>query len=427
MNRTALKLVAVVSAIGAFLSGLLLSHHFDFLSGQLEGKSICAINEWIDCDAVNASSYSEFAGVPIAAFSLLFYLILIAYSLGGLAVAPNRKGGMTFCFFLNLGSFAATLWMAYISFFVLEVFCLWCGGIYLVNLFLLFLLPRALGVSWGGLGKYLADYFKSVFGGTETGGFSPRLFLHGAIFVALFAVTWFLFSQVTRAMTREDKIDVAQFIAKFAAEESQKVDPSVLPVWGNPQAKVTIIDFSDFECPFCKRAAFYLKPLLTEYRRHVAFHVGNYPLDSSCNPNMERPMHPHACNAARGAICADSKGKFWPFHDLLFENQRKLNLKYLIAYAEAVGLEREWFMKCLESPETAQALARQVELGKTLGVSGTPSIFVNGKRLGPWTSKAVLRGVIEEEIRKTKPGWVGAKPKAREPVEVKPMEEKNHE
>lgn len=417
MHRTLLKLLAVLSAIGVFLSGLLLSHHYEFLSGQLEGKSICSINEWIDCDAVNASSYSEFAGVPIAAFSLVFYLILIAYSLGSLAVASNKKGGMTFCFLMSVGSFAVTLFMAYVSFFVLEVFCLWCGGLYLANLVVLLIFPRALGLSWGQLGKYLFDYFKSVFGHSEIVGFAPRLFLHTGVSLGIFAATWFFFLQVTQAVTREDKIDIGQFIGQFAAGESREIDASGLPLWGNPNAKIRIIDFSDFECPFCKRAAFYLKPLLGEYKKNVAFHHANYPLDSSCNPNMERPMHPHACNAARGAICADSRGKFWPFHDLLFENQRKLNLKYLIAYAEAVGLERDWFMRCLEAPETAEALARQVELAKTLGVAGTPSVFVNGKRLGPWTSKAVLRGVIEEELRKTKPGWKAVKRKIETPKE----------
>lgn len=142
------------------------------------------------------------------------------------------------------------------------------------------------------------------------------------------------------------------------------------PVLGPNDARVTIIEFSDFECPYCRRVQPTLKRLLKEYEGQVRLVFRDFPLS----------FHKNAQKAAEAAQCAGDQDKFWPYHDKLFE-QTALAPSDLKKYASELELDVDAFNTCLDSGKYAQEVAKDMRDGQAAGVNSTPSFFVNGQPL----------------------------------------------
>jgi len=147
---------------------------------------------------------------------------------------------------------------------------------------------------------------------------------------------------------------------------------------GPKDAPVTIVEFSDFQCPFCGRAAKDLRELVGA-SPEVTLVFRHFPLDTSCNANVQRPMHANACLAAYAAECAGKQGHFWEYHDILFENGERLGRDALVTYAQRIGLDTSAFERCLEDPATRARVAADVEAATRAGVNSTPTLFINGR------------------------------------------------
>ena len=145
------------------------------------------------------------------------------------------------------------------------------------------------------------------------------------------------------------------------------------PFIGPEDAPVTIVEFSDYQCPFCGRHFQQTLPqLLREYEGKVKYVLINYPIAS---------LHPFAQKAGEAAECAFDQGKFWEYHDALFTNQQSLGVDSLKRYASDLGLNAATFNTCLDSgAKTAQVL-KDFQDGQSYGVTGTPTFFINGQRL----------------------------------------------
>jgi protein-disulfide isomerase len=149
------------------------------------------------------------------------------------------------------------------------------------------------------------------------------------------------------------------------------------PSRGDPAAAVTIVEFGDFECPPCGRMAPIVDELLRSYGKQVRLVFRNSPLS----------IHPHARGAAEAAVAADAQGKFWPYAETLFRNQKALEPADLRRYAAEVGLDRERFLKALAGDASAAAVVRDLREARRCGARGTPTFFVNGLLLH-WAAEA---------------------------------------
>jgi len=162
------------------------------------------------------------------------------------------------------------------------------------------------------------------------------------------------------------------------------------PSRGPAGAPVTIVEFSDYQCPYCQRQEEALKQILARYPSQVRLVVMDFPLD----------MHPDARRAARAAVCADLQGHFWEMHDRLFANQGALAEDDLEQSARQIGLDEKRFKTCLSSPAAEERVAENQRAGEEAGVDGTPSLFLNGR---PFSSGAVsfgeLQATVEEELK----------------------------
>lgn len=160
------------------------------------------------------------------------------------------------------------------------------------------------------------------------------------------------------------------------------------PVRGSSDAPIEIVEFSDFDCPYCKRATDTLARLLVEYGGQIRFVYKDYPL----------PSHPNAFKAAEAGNCANDQGKFWEFHDKLFESQGALDTGSLKEYAVELGLDADTFTTCLDSGRHASQVERDLEVGAGHGVSSTPTLFVNGRAILGAAPYESFVEIIREEL-----------------------------
>ena len=168
------------------------------------------------------------------------------------------------------------------------------------------------------------------------------------------------------------------------------VDTNGDPSLGPENAPVTIIEFSEFQCPYCAQVQPTLKKLKERYGDRIRVVFRNFPL----------PMHKDAPKAAEAAACANEQGKFWEMHDKLFANAPKLQILDLKRYATEIGLQTDRFDHCLDAGKyTAKWQGDKVE-GSSYGVSGTPAFFINGRMVGGAVPYEDFAEMIEEELQR---------------------------
>jgi protein-disulfide isomerase len=160
-------------------------------------------------------------------------------------------------------------------------------------------------------------------------------------------------------------------------------------VKGDPKAPVTIVEFSDFQCPFCKKSENTLHELLTKYSGRVKLAYLDFPL---------RDIHPEAQRAAEAARCAGEQGKFWEYHDALYAEQSKLDGAELLTRARALRLDEKSFQSCLDSGKFKSKIEADLEQGRKVGVAGTPGFFINGVFLSGAVPPADFEKIIDTQL-----------------------------
>ena len=159
-------------------------------------------------------------------------------------------------------------------------------------------------------------------------------------------------------------------------------------IQGNPEkAKVILTEYGDYQCPSCGEAYPIVKNLQEYFGDSLLFVFRNFPLTE---------VHPEAFQAALAAEAADLQGKFWKMHDILFENQERLDLEALEYYAEQIGLNLNKFRNDIRSKTLQDKVENDIESGLRSGVNGTPSFYINNEKYNEDWSEAFLKAVLEQ-------------------------------
>lgn len=180
------------------------------------------------------------------------------------------------------------------------------------------------------------------------------------------------------------------------------------PAYGPADAKVTLVEFSDFQCPYCAMAAQTIQQVKDQYPDRVRIVFRQFPLS----------FHEHAQAAAEASLAAHAQGKFWPLHDLIFANQSELSPKALRGYAEQAGLDLAVYDKALTDSSYAAAVTADLALGEQVQVSGTPTLFLNGKRVPNPTDFAEVAPLIDAALAAASPAPAAPTPAAPTPSDA---------
>ena len=426
MNRYSVRL-AFISLVGAVVSGYLVFHYAEMRSGVSVEPSFCSISPAFDCDRVAKSEYSHFLGIPVASYGLVYYLGFLTYLLLGLRgaepadspeAAARRRRLSAAHFFISSLSLPITVALFLISKLLIGALCLMCMVLYAVNIALFAVSACAPDRERQGLKTWLAGFAEavSVVNPASTAAI-PRtiliLFLSLEISFALrlpilFRDYWIL----PNAAKLQDRAVLMVGLKKWRdmpsvklPEFSDKEGFTLDVAYGNPQAKVTLVEFSDLECPACHNMAPFVESALERYKDKVRFVFKHFPLDMACNSLIQVEKHRYACQAARMAICAGTEGRdaLWKFVSAAFR-LTTVDTEHLSAIPAEIKLDRDRFQKCMTTDESLARVKADVQLGLDLGVYSTPTIYVNGKALqGPGKFLPGVLGLIIEETEKGVP------------------------
>jgi len=187
--------------------------------------------------------------------------------------------------------------------------------------------------------------------------------------------------------------DQAQ-VKVYLTPPSVEVSAEGAPFKGPASAAITIVEFSDFQCAYCKRVLTVLNQVMDHYPDKVKLAFRDFPIQN---------IHPQAQKAAEAAHCASDQGKFWEYHDLLFENQEAIPTANFADHAKTIGLEVASFQACLDSQKYKAKVEGNYADGVKAGVSGTPAFFINGRLVSGAQPLEAFKAVIDEELERLGP------------------------
>jgi protein-disulfide isomerase/uncharacterized membrane protein len=377
VKRPALATTAL-ALVGLVVSSMIARTHAEISSGVTPG---CSINEQINCVPVLSSDYAYLFGVPIAWFALAAYAAMgvvagmVAFATG----ATRRRQLAGLLLVAAVGALVVSAYLAYVAFVVIGHICPQCTALYAVNLLLLASTTWLTGAAQGSTRDRAAWQGRG------------RLIGAGVVGTLVVLSAGVLWKGVTSpSVLSPDEVCARdpQFCSQYKGLPVVAVDAPGGHAKGRPDAPVTIVEFSDFECGHCKLAYEGLKQALPLYGEQVQVRFHHFPLDGTCNPSIPPGGgHKYACLAAMAAECAGAQGKFWPYHDQLFEHQPQFTREDLLRYGDAVGLDRAAFLACLDSDAPRAAIRQDVASGTRLGIDSTPTLYLNGR-----TVRGALRG-----------------------------------
>ena len=388
--------------ITAALAGLgvclyLYSFHIALLMGEIKSGPLCGAESGLGCNSVSASPYSSVLGFPLALWGAIFYCALALLGIGNLIF--RRDCGQAFlrwAFLLAILGLAVDLYLAHIMIFRIRTTCGLCIATYGINLVIIIGLAKS---AWGASEPRVP--LLSIFPGAGDGQ-STELYLRNVIkglligAILLSAVIAVAGSQfIARSLTGNDRERLVEVTENLLRQKPQSISAKNRPFIGSEIAKTTVVEFSDFRCPYCSKASKYLKLAGSGNHDKARLVFRHYPLDKSCNPRLSSNMHPGACLLAEGAACAHEQNRFWAYHDIAFETRGQISRAVVQDIAAKIKLDLNTFNSCLDSGRGLQLVNEDIEAAIDAGVTGTPTLFINGRILRgvpkPWIITEILK------------------------------------
>ena len=391
LGVTTLSLFAI--ADGLYLTFL----HFRHAVGAGSKSGICDALSSSGCE-IALGEAGLFLGIPIAMIGLagavaLFLLALHAFWVD-FRVGKDASPAANVVWLLALVSVIASIAMAGVS--LREGhFCPMCVLWYFLNVAMFVVAQRGLG---GTLVDRARASIHSVFG---TYGL-----LGAAAFVVVLSGLFMWYSQTLLQIQERQEAQLNELRIKVKNEiHSSKTEK--IPVYENTPKKqntvdaepvLRIVEFSDIECPFCRRLWENIDVFVEETKVAVSVEFVHYPLNRECNSRVQSLLHPDACNAALASICAQAQNDFWGYTKAAFQQQESLSKQDLIDLAIARDLDVDAFTVCLDAPGTVDRLSEDIQRAGALEVKGTPTVYVNGIRLSGALTPDIFHMITEEAL-----------------------------
>jgi protein-disulfide isomerase/uncharacterized membrane protein len=343
--------------------------------------SLCAVSEGVNCETVALSPYSVFAGLPISVWGVMGYLsfgFLAAWGLIGPRQLPPWFFGVSTL--LSTVFLCVSIILQFISWTRIDSICLFCLASAILNLALFILSAIALRGTRLRISTLAFSPIRCLFSNPPLAG-AVLLTAAAAVAVAEAAVKPYWESPGWSDLPRL----------------SCGIDGDGLHWIGAEDPEATIVEFSDYECPHCRKAHKKMRLLAAEYPKSVRLYHRHLPLDRSCNPKIKREFHKFACKFARAAECAGEQKKFWEMNDALFSIQDEIKSRDVDVELLAVklGLDRSVFKHCMESDRPVAKIKKDVNAAMNEKLSGTPTFFIGKEKFVGNIPASKLKELLE--------------------------------
>ena len=396
MKTHARTLIVALAVLALAASTYALYVHYRMLADPTY-TSACNINETVSCEAVLTSQYGSVAGVPVAAGGAIWSALILLLAVFGMTPARSEKAEAVagYIFILSTIGLAGVLYLGYASFFILRQMCPICMTMY-VSVIGLFVVSGAAASGLGALPARMGRDLKVALS-------SPL--------AATLAIVWLVASvSLVAFFPREAPVaDIAAEPAAAPAETLGADEISQFEAWMDAQprenlgvpangAKVLVVKFNDYQCPACRQAYLAYRSLQQsmemKYPGQVAFVNVDYPLESECN---QGGIHSSACEAAVAVRLAKAKNRGPEMEEWLFSNQEGLTRDRVKQALNDVAQVTDFDQRY---SEVLNAVRADAQLGQKVQITGTPTFFINGIRIGSTLRPAYMEAAIEHELKR---------------------------
>lgn len=355
-------------------------------SHALLGTSLCGAGEHINCDAVLSSDWAHIGAIPLAHLGLVYFVALALWFI--IVGLPNRAGRfwhLVPLIIILIGA-AISAWLTYVMIARLPTLCPWCLAAHIINGLLLITTLLA----WPRQQPASAIIPPAAYPSGVRAGITLASIGAGTVIMTLAALVY-VHSNASLQCQRlyrdaTNNIDYLAWRWQSAPLQEIPVRSTDFTI-GHADAPHTLVVFSDFECSGCAQFFSQAEPLVSQFPKDLRCVFKHYPLTTTCNPYAARSMHIHACEAALAAEAAasiTSGPKLREYYALLYTRSGDLAQRPYEQWAQSIGLDSQAFAKAMASSAATDKLRVDIELGHRLGVEGTPTMFLDGRRMSGW-------------------------------------------
>ena len=380
--------IQILAIIGLVLSIKLAFIHYSANYDKYALSSFCSINDFIDCDGVAKTIYSQFLGIPLCYWGIFFYTTILFLSISDwlkkirffrfLEVFKEPQA-----YIATLGSiaFLCSMILAGISICVIKKLCILCFVTYIIDLVIAV-------IAADGTFKNILKSFKTTFFDFIDGA---KKYPKTCIILILISASFLAYSGITLDFVPNVKRSKAILKYRKIKYNPYRVKGNEL---GNPNGNVVIELYSDYVCPLCYINNIMLHQAVKEYK-NIRINHHNYPFDKECNPFIMMNMHPHACFMSRAALAAKEQGNYWEMSSLLYEKQ-PTKMDQLLEIADQLGFDKDKFIKDFESPKTTKIMETEISEGDNIDIDATPTMFINGDKIVGVKPYYELKEILEK-------------------------------
>jgi protein-disulfide isomerase len=386
----------VLSILGIALGVTGLYIHQEIASSQGAYSSFCDVNQEMSCDAVLGSSHATFLGTPVASWGILGWLVALGLSFWTFgSTGRDRITRATYVLALAGVILSISLYYLVVSIVLIGVFCPICLSMDATALAFFAVAAVQVRLLQPGAPK----------------SWQPKPLLGGAALAALVAIGVLVAGQEDPVAVLDGSVTGSQIRRDdprfYVYYTSQPVMEQPLPAGISADgAGISVVEFSDFQCPHCRRSFFDLERAIGASDMKIEVYHRNFPLHPDCNPAVQGIAHDMACDAAFASWCAHEVGKGHEFDRALFANQKTLSPQSIPAIGKSLGMNVEDLESCVDSSAARDAIQIDLAAGNALGIASTPTIFINGRMLkGGITPQQFLYAfAIERDLQASENG-----------------------
>ncbi len=396
MTAASRKWLVAFALLGLAASTASTYVHYNLIRNP-DYRSFCDITSTVSCTQAYLSRYGSIGGVPVAVGGVLFFGFVLLLVWGSRRQSRIEDSGPAYLFAASTLALAVVLYLAYASFFVLKEVCPLCVTTYIAVIGVFVISGGASSVPMSSLPRRAVRDIR-VLVTTPVALFVALVFVTGAAS----AVEFFpkdggrqaAQAQAPAAALNQDQR--SEFERWWDQQERVEVP------FANDGAKVLVVKFNDYQCPPCRQTYFAYEPILAKYKdrpKDLKYLLRHFPLDPKCNNGVPQLVHAAACDAAAAAVMAGPKGTFDKLTDWFFVHQDELSPATVRQAAKDVGGISDFdagYDKALQEVKT------EASVGAVLGVTSTPTFFVNGRRLKGGLPPQYLEAAIELELKRAK-------------------------